>query len=140
MYKSLTIMMAVVLIAVSFSDAFAGAAICIAKGENYTDVEYFLRWDGLSKGYEAERVARQDYKAKYSKTPHCSNTGSLLSGFFVLVKNEKKNSDGIKILTWGFGFGTTQAEAEQQAVKDLSNRNWGWSKKDGYVVETTQQF
>lgn len=144
MSKSFSLVIAIALIAVSFSDAFAGAAICIHKEKTAkradTHGEYFVSFDSLRNGWAAERASREDYKAKYEGYPKCKNTGDLINGFFVIVENEKVNSSGENIRTLGFGFGSTKTAAVEDAAKHLGSINWHWKPKDGYKIIATQEF
>ena len=124
--------------------AQAGAAICIAKQKtpknNQTDVQYFTRWSSNVNGYKAEKAARDDYKEEYSGTPSCRNTGNLMNGYFVVIKNVRKNYAGERRVTYAFGYGESRGEAEQDAVDELGRRNWSWKKSEGYAIEDVQEF
>ena len=144
MKKIVTYFITVLMLVLSTSSVYAGAAICIAKKEtprgHETDAEYFIHWDSSNKGYGSEKNVQQAYKSKYNGIPSCRSTGNLINGYFVIISFAGTNYDGEPKLTYAFGYGLSQEEAQQDAIKELGRRNWSWRKSQGYKVEEIQEF
>jgi hypothetical protein len=126
------------------SETYAGAAKCVAREKtpknNRTDTEYFSRWDSNEDGHHSESAARNDYKEKYSDAPNCRNTRKLINGYFVVIKASRNNYAGELKITYAFGYGSSRAMADEDAIKELRRRDWGWKKKHGYTVDEVQKF
>lgn len=126
------------------ADVHAGAVICIAKEDlpsgSDTDVEYFLRWGSEVTGYQASVAAREDHDEEYSGMPSCRNTGNMINGYFVVIKNVMRNYAGEMKTTFAFGYGTSYQSALRDAEEEMGRRNWSWKSSDGYSVDYSKEF
>lgn len=148
---SLAALVCLLLLSSADSARAAGVALCIAYADNSagnsTDVEYFLRYGGGAEtdGYDAERAARQDHRAKYgNQTPGCRNSarGFLSGGYYVIIKGGRtRDYAGASINRWALGYGSSRSAALQDAVEELGRRDWSWSRqRHGYSVEDQGTF
>ncbi|MEX0899947.1 MAG: hypothetical protein WD081_04565 [Gammaproteobacteria bacterium] len=141
--KTLNIMIAAVFL-MATAPAHAGAAVCYGTEETPqgrdTDAEYFARWSGSGHGRAAERVARQDWAAKYRGNPSCTSSQDLESGYLVIIEAHTRAYTDETVVTMAAGFGRTADEAEDEAVAELGRRNWSWKQRDGYTTIFDKRF
>ena len=145
MKKLPSILSVTLVFAFTFSNAHAGAAMCVATEKtpkkNVTDVQYFTRWNSSDNGYKVEKRAREDYKRRYSRGyPACRSTGRIMHGHFVVLKNTMRNYAKELKTTYAFGYGDSPREAEHDAVREMRRRNWSWKKQDGYRIVDSRRF
>lgn len=118
-----------------------GAAICIAvTRKNDNDLAYYYSYGRNITQYVAEAQARKRLSTEYSTTPSCTRSDENRVGALVVIAWQGTDDSGITVRTYGMGFGRSTGEAERQAVKNLSNRNWNWTRAKGYRVVFAKQY
>lgn len=136
------IVVAVILTATA--PAQAGAAVCYGTDQTpqglNTDLEYFAHWNSTGHGRNSERLAREEWSEDYWGSPSCTTSQDLESGFLVIIETQVRAYNGEDLVTMGAGFGRTQGEAEDEAVRELRRRNGAWQERHGYSVRLNQRF
>jgi hypothetical protein len=116
---------------ISISSIQAQIGIAVAKDENGSSIYYQVVWN---KGYNTESTAKEmlvnkGYKNIFTLTGGEGCGHKLTSGYYVVVEAVRKNYH-----TFGMGASSDSYEqAEARAVKNLSQYDWSWNKKDGYT-------
>ena len=132
------------LLAAAPSFADAGVAIAIAKDkQDNRDLEYFIRYDRSSTGFQLEKSARQDFQSEltynrdiWRSYPSSRNSGDLRSGYFAVIRYDDPKGKS----TYALGFDTTPEGAEIEAEAELKRRNWNWTSRKGYRIDRSGRF
>lgn len=121
-----------------FFNTNAQIGFAVAQDEKGSALEWHIIWN-VGPYYKAASMARQKLKTKGYKTVYeqaSTKSGhEIKNGYWVVIRAKYKVYNGMKI---GYGMGasaTSYAEAERQAVKNLSTNNWSWKSNYGYDVD-----
>ncbi len=138
-----------ILMTLAAPTADAGIAIAIAKhsdSDKGRDLQYYIRYDSTSSGYQMEKQARKDFKnaykansSKWASYPSTRTSGYLKTGHYTIIRFDEV-VDGVREVTFALGFGATAELAKIEAIKELGRRNWLWNKKKGYTVDRAGKF
>lgn len=133
MRKSITVLITLMVLG-SFS-LRAQLGFTVAKSKIGSSLEYALVFN---EGYQSEYLAKKSLKSKGYQRVYNLNGGSkrghnLKSGFYVVIKAQRKSYLGKRIVSYGLGASEKgYQDALNKAISNLRQYDWAWRESHGY--------
>lgn len=121
----------------------AQLGFAVAKCKIGSSLDYALV---INEGYETEYKAKQELKSRGFKRVYHLNGGdrrghNLEEGFYVVIRAERKNYKGKKIVSYGLGASAESLQkAQERAISHLKQYDWAWKEVHGFTVVEQGEF
>ena len=123
--------------------AKAQLGFAVAKSCSGSSLDYAVT---VNEGYQSEYLAKQNLKQMGFQRVYNLNGGderghNLQEGFYVVIKAERRNYLGKKIVSYGLGASSSSPhEAKERALSNLKQYDWAWKEIHGFEVIEEERF
>ncbi len=125
--------------AIAGAQAPAGGNACVVakKLGNSLAIEWAVGQPSVSAAIAraSEALRRRGYEYVFPQA-----NSALPHGWLVVIETGYTTYTGRKRTSYGCGFSTDAADAEQRAIRDLRAYSWGWKPDYGYQVKERLRF